>query len=314
MNRRWPALAVALLAIALVVAQDAFPATALYHTWQYALALAVALALIVAYAGGARRDRDARAKRLIVALAGAAIVDLAGLAAGLLGPDTATIVGTPGTVVPIPALGAAASFAPADPQTLERGTANVTLHWRDRSSTELRPSSRRIVGETLLYLEQRPAAYVETFDAQGAHLTMTQPTNASFLSPILLFRDRQRIAAFDLPFDTFAMPAKHRVVRALYITADQLTRFGHARVAAGASGPAIILSAADDRGTSLGIAIAASGQSVDIAGIRVRVTIGSYPALAVAAAPLTWLLVLGAVLFVGGSVWAFMPGKVPTQS
>jgi len=305
---RWPALTVAALAIALVLAQDLYPATPLYHTWQYALALAVAFVVIAAYANGARRGEDGiGGRRLIFAMAGAATVEIAGLASGLLGPDTATIVGTPGTVTPIPALGAAAFFASVDAGALERGSAGVTLRRRGGAAIELAPSTRRVTGESLLYLEPRPAAYVDTFDARGDHLTVTQPMNASFLSPILLFRERQHIAEFDLPLDTFATPAQHRVVRALYVTPAQLAQFAHARIAAGVNGPALILTVADDQGKSLGITLAASGQTVEVGGIRVRVTIGTYPALAIASAPVTWALVAGIVLFVAGSIWSAIP-------
>ncbi|MBV9439772.1 MAG: hypothetical protein JOZ24_07255, partial [Candidatus Eremiobacteraeota bacterium] len=95
MTARVAALAVALVAIGLVLAQDVLPATPLYHTWQYALALTIALLVMLGYANGARRGDDGVAgKRLLLALAGAAVVVLAGLASGLLGPDTASVSGT----------------------------------------------------------------------------------------------------------------------------------------------------------------------------------------------------------------------------
>ncbi|MBV8581535.1 MAG: hypothetical protein JOZ86_12995, partial [Candidatus Eremiobacteraeota bacterium] len=73
MSARIAVVAIALFAIALVLAQDVAPATPLYHTWQYALALFIALAVVVFYANGARRGDDgAVGRRLLVALAGAA--------------------------------------------------------------------------------------------------------------------------------------------------------------------------------------------------------------------------------------------------
>jgi hypothetical protein len=39
----------------------------------------------------------------------------------------------------------------------------------------------------------------------------------------------------------------------------------------------------------------------------VRATLGAYPALAVAAAPPTWALVLGIALFVLGVAWSALP-------
>jgi hypothetical protein len=305
-SARIAALAVAAVVVALAAAQDLYPQTPLYHTWQYALAVAIGLVVVFAYANGARRGGDGAAgKRALLAMVGAAVAGVAGLASGLLGPDTATVVGTPGTVVPIPALGAAAFFGAADADALARGSAGVVLRRRNAGEIALGPSQRRALGESLVYLEPRPAAYVDAYDARGAHLTVTQPTNASFLSPVLLFRQRQRIGALDVPLDTFATPAQHRVMRALYFTPRDLAQFSHAN--AGGSEPALVLSAADDAGRPLGIALASTGRDVVVAGIRVRATIGTYPALAVAAAPPAWALITGGVLFVLGAVWSALP-------
>jgi hypothetical protein len=309
-SARIAALAVAALVIALALAQDVYPQTPLYHTWQYALALAIGFAVVLAYANGARRGEDGVAgRRLLVAIAGALIAGLAGLASGLLGPDTASVIGTPGTVTPVPALGAAAFFAPVDASSLARGEAGVTLRRRNAPEVTLAPGARRVLGESLVELEPRPAAYVEAFDARGAHLTVTQPVGTAFLSPVLLFRDRQRIGAFDVPFDTFATPARHRVLRALYFTPEQLRGFVHAGTAVDGSRPAVILTAADDSGKQLGITLAASGSTIALAGIRVRVTLGTYPALTVASAPVTWALVAGIVLFLAGIAWSAIPPR-----
>jgi hypothetical protein len=313
MSSRVAAFAVALVAIALVLAQIVAPATALYHTWQYALALALALAVILAYANGARRGGDGVAgKRLALAMLGAAIVAFAGLASGLLGPDTATIVGTPGTVTPIPALGAAAAFGPADAETIARGASGVGLRRRGAAEIGLAGGARRLLGESLVYLTPRPAAYVEAADGRGAHLTVTQPTNASFLSPVLLFRDRQRIGTISVPLDTFATPSLHRVFRALYFTPAELAEFRHA--AAEVHVPALVLTASDDAGKPLGITLAPSGSEVELADARVRVTLGTYPALAIAAAPEPWALLAGLVLFVGGVAWALLAVRVERRA
>ena len=303
MTARVATLAVAVVAIGLVVAQDLYPASPLYHTWQYAAALALALAVMIAYANGVRRgEAGAHGRRLLVAIAGAAIVDVAGLASGLLGPDTADIVGTPGTVTPVPALNAAAFFGAADPAALARESGAVTLRRRGAPEIVLEGNGRRLAGESLLYLEPRPAAFIEAFDEGGAHLTVTQPTNASFLSPVLLFRQRQRVGAFDLPFDTFATPARHRVLRALYFTPAQLKEFAHAGT--DTSRPALVVTAADDTGRPLGITLVSSAQTVAIGGVRVRVTLGSYPALALASVPPAWALALGIGLFLAGLGWS----------
>jgi hypothetical protein len=308
---RAAALAVAAIAIALVVAQDLYPATALYHTWQYALALAIALVVVLAYANGARRNDDGVVgKRLLIAMAGAAIVGVAGLASGLLGPDTASVAGTPGTVVPVPALGAAAFFSAADADSIARGAGSVTLRRRNAPEIALAGSARRVTGESLLYLEPHPAAYVDLADERGAHLTVTQPSNTSFLSPVLLFRERQRIGSLDVPFDTFAAPSKHRILRALYFTPADLAQFGHASARGiDTSRTALVVTAADDAGKPLGITLVGSGKEAVLAGLRVRATIGEYPLLAVASAPPTWALIAGVVLFLAGIAWSALPPR-----
>jgi hypothetical protein len=311
---RTATLAVALLAIALVVAQDLYPVSALYHTWQYAAALALALAVMIAYANGVRRGEEgALGRRLLVAIAGAAIVAVAGLASGLLGPDTADVIGTPGTVTPVPVLGAAAFFGAADPVSLAHESGVVTLRRRGAPEIVLEGGGRRLAGESLLYLDPRPAAFVEAFDDHGAHLTVTQPTNASFLSPVLLFRQQQRVGRFDLPFDTFATPARHRVLRALYFTPQQLQEFAHAGLT-DTTRPGLVLTASDDVGRPLGITLASSGQTVSIGGLRVRVTLGTYPALAIASAPPAWALVLGIALFLTGLGWSALRPRGAARS
>lgn len=313
MSARSLAFTVALVAIALVLAQVVAPGAAFYHTWQYALALALALAVIVPYAKGAWRGGDGVAgKRLAVAFAGAAIVDIAGLASGLLGPDTASVVGTPGTVAPIPALGTAAFFAPADAAAIARNGADVALRRRGGGEIPLRGNARRVLGESVVYRVPRPAAYVEATDGRGGHLTITQPTNPSFLSPVLLFRDRQRVGPLSVPFDTFATPAQHRVFRALYFTPEDLARFRHA--AADVRAPSVVLTAADDAGRPLGITLAASGRDVEVGGVRVRLTLGSYPALGIASAPEPWALAAGLLVFLGGLAWAATALRRPHES
>ena len=309
MSARIAALIVAALAIGLVLAQDFVPQSSLYHTWQYALALAIALAVIVGYANGARRGADGVAgRRLVLAMAGAVIVCVAGIASGLLGPDTASIAGTPGTVVPIPSLGAAAFFAQADAGTIAHGDAGITLRRRNAGEIALAPSSRRVTGESVLYLEPHAAAYLDVTDERGAHLTITQPNNASFLSPVLLFHDRQRIGEVEVPFDTFATPARHRIVRALYFTPRDLAQFGHAGASIDRTHPALVLTVADDAGKPLGITLASSGSEAELGGIRVRATLGSYPTLAVASAPQTWALIVGVALFLAGILWSALGG------
>jgi hypothetical protein len=301
-SARLTALVAGFVAIALVLAQDVAPGAAFYHSWQYALALAVALALMAGYAAGAWRGHDGPVgRRLVLALAGLAVVDLAGLASGLLGPDTATIVGTPGTVAPIPVLGAAAFFAPADADALARGAGSVVLRRRGHSAIELGVGTRRLLGDSVVSLTPRPALYVEAWDARGAHLTVTQPAGTAFLSPVLQFGTRQRITdALTVPVDGFATPAQHRSFRALYFSPRDLAGFPH-RIG-DPSRPAVILTVADDAGRPLGIALSQGGR-LALGGVTLRLTLGTYPALAIASAPDPVALALGLGAFVLGLIW-----------
>ena len=314
--RAW-ALGAAVAIVVLSVAQDVVPGLALYHSWQYASVLAVALAVVLRYTWLAARGRDARfGRRLVLAAAGAAAVALAGLAAGLLGPDTARIVGTPGTVVPIPALSAAAAFAAADAETIARGDGSVVLRRRSAPALAIGEHGAHPLGESILFLEGRPAAYVDARDRNGAHLTVTQPVNASFLSPVLLFERRQQIGALNLAFDTFALPGVHRVVRAFYVDARTLRALHHG---SGPAQDALLLSMTDDAGAQVGITIAYGGRETQLGGVRIRATLGRYPALAIASVPPAWALALGIAALAAGLAWAALPprpapGTVALQS
>ena len=294
--------------VALVIAQDVVPGAALYHSWQYALAVTVVLAIAALSIIPALRGRiGSRGPWLAAALAAAAAIDVAGLASGLLGPDTARIIGAPGTVMPIPALGAAAFFGPADADTIARGNAEVVLRRRGSAALRIVAAGHRLDGESILGLDARPAAFIDAWDARGGHLTITQPANASFLSPVLLFRQRQRIGEFEVPIDVFATPGRARVFRALYFSPRDLASFH--RTVADVSHPALVLSVADDNGRPAGIVLAPSGQTVTIGGVRVRATIGTYPSLSIAAAPPAWALAAGLPLFALGIAGSFVPSR-----
>lgn len=303
MSPRVTALALALIAIALTLAQDAFPARDWYHAWQYATILILAIIVMLAYANGARRGADGPAgRRLALAMLGAVVVALAGLTSGLLGPDTITVIGSPGTVTPVPDLGVAAFFPPAGPATIEHGDAVVTLRRRGASALDVanRPT---LLDLSVATTRTHPAAYIEARSARGDRLTITQPNNPAFLSPVMLFRQTQPIRGKEVPLDEFAVPAEHRLVHILYFTAADLAamRPGTPVTSGGA-----VLSVGDDQGKELGLTIAPSGHEVPIAGLEITITMGSYPVLVVASAPQPYALGAGCVVFAFGCVWALL--------
>jgi hypothetical protein len=302
---RLTALVFAFVAIGLTAAQDAFPARDWYHGWQYITILAIAIVVMAVYALRARAGDDGIAgRRLAVAMIGAVIVAAAGMISGLCGPDTVTVVGTPGTVTPVPDLGAAAFFAAADAASIARGDAVVTL--RRRGAPPVEVGARPVpLDLSVVVAQPRPAAYVVARDTRGERLTVTQPSNPSFLSPVLLFRSTQPIRDRTFPLDTFAVPAVHRVVHALYFSPADLAAFRH--TAQGEGG--IVLSATDEGGTEQGLTIAPSGQGVPLAGLDLTLTMGTYPILIVAAAPEPFALIGGTVVFGAAGLWALWPKR-----
>jgi hypothetical protein len=289
----------ALAAVALVLAQYAFPRWPGYHVWQYAAALALLAAPVIGRAFDLRRPSGGASTSMLVALLGALVIIATGLGSGLLGPDTEIVQRAPGTVAPLPDVGAAAFFPNANAQDVARGDEGVVLRRRSGPPLAIAPGGRRLVGATELELVPRIAAYVEARDARGERLTVTQPTNPSFLSPVLLFPQRVDIAGKSLPADAFATPALRRQIKAFYFSkADSDVARAH-----GMAGFASILFAVDDEGGRPlpgGIGFARGGTAVDLGGVRLLPTIGTYPALAISAVPYPPALALGGLLVLGG--------------
>jgi hypothetical protein len=308
-NPRATAIAFALLAIGLTVAQDLWPARDWYHAWQYTVIVVIAIVVMAAYAWRAWRGGDGpNGKRISLALAGAVAVAVAGLLSGLIGPDSVTVVGTPGTVTPIADLGAAAFFAPADPLTIPRGDATVTLRRRDAAPMTVGPRPVPI-GLWVAFTQSRPAAYVVVRDDRGERLTITQPTSPAFLSPVMLFRQSQQIHDRAFPLDTFAVPAAHRVVRILYFTPADVATFRRDPAAPAPTEPAAILSVTDDAGAQRGITMVASGREAAIGDLHVTITLGTYPVLQLASAPQPFVVLGGLAVFLLAGAWAFVPAK-----
>jgi hypothetical protein len=304
------ALVAAAAGIVLVLAQDVAPTWSGYHTWQYSAALAIAAVAVAGYALGARKGEDGElGMRLTFAMTGALVIIAAGIASGLLGPDTETVQRAPGTVAPLPDVGAAAFFPVAGPATIAAGDASVALRRRNASELDISSGGRRFVGATVVEAVPKPAAYVEARDAGGGHLTITQPTNPSFLSPVLLFPQEVPVANAVLPADAFATPALHRQIKAFYFSKAASAA---ARNHGFAGREALLFAVDDDSGRLLpgGIGFAASGQGVDLGGVHLRPTLGTYPALVISAVPYPPALWLGAALFVGGLGYGFFRGSL----
>ncbi len=114
MSSRVTACVAALASVVLVLAQDVAPTWSGFHSWQYAAALGLGASTSGAYANGARKGHDGTVgTRLAIAMMGVLVIIAAGIASGLLGADTETVAGAPGTVAPLPGIDAAAFFPAA---------------------------------------------------------------------------------------------------------------------------------------------------------------------------------------------------------
>ncbi len=301
-----------LIGIALTLAQYVVPDWAGFHTWQYTAAQALVCVVLLAYARSARKADGELGARLAIAAIGAFIIVAAGIGSGLLGPDTRTVASAPGTVTPLPDVGAAAFFPIDDPAGIARGDAHVLLRRRDADPVDIGPGVRRYVGATALETVPKLAAYVEAWDGRGGHLTITQPTNAAFLSPVLFFPQQVTIAGKSLASDGFATPALHRQVKAFYFPKDAIAASAAMH---GVSGPAVLFAIDDDQGRLLpeGIGFAQSGRDFRLSGMRLRATVGTYPALEISAIPYPLAVGIGLVVLLGGLGYAALAGQIGSK-
>jgi len=216
---------------------------------------------------------------------GGAVVAFATIANGLFAPDNHTVVGAPGQRVRVDDLGGSLAFPLA-----QAGGADVKVDFLGPPLTtfRLRPVPRSVV-------------YVEARDLRGNHLTVTQPTGSTFLSPVLLMQQQQQIAGLQVPYDSFAVPAAHRIVKAVLFTPQQAAML---RGMEGLASPAVLFAVDDDNDRPLphAIALDPNGQSVTVGGLSMRAAVFQYPAIEVVAIPSLVAVVLGTLFVAGGFI------------
>lgn len=284
--------------LAVIACEILFPGRDFYHYGWFNVALA---ALVVACLLAARKPfrtaQSARSRIGIVAIAfGAAIAGFAGVASGLLAPDNRVVVGAPGANVRVDELGGTLAF----PLKIAGSAPLDVVLTRSGRATAIGATGRNI-GAFFLRQIPRDVVYVEAADRRGASLTVTQPNGATFLSPVLLMQQRQKIpdTNLDLPFDAFAVPAAHRNVKAVLFTAQQAAML-HPMAGVQAQAVLFAVDDEDDRPLPGAIALARDGETVDIGGIHLRAGAFSYPAIEFVAVPSLVTVVLGALAIVGG--------------
>lgn len=266
------------------------PGLPIYHAgWLNALIAAG----IVFMAMGVRRvltTASSARQRWFVAIAAVAVavVGFDVVVSGLLGPDARTIVAAPGQAVRVDELGGSLVF-PIGWDKNER--AQIALRG-PAGSTPV--GARRYVGSFLLQPLLRHVVAVDVTDARGGHLTVTQPTGAAFLSPVLLMQQRQTIAGMSVPYDAFNVPAAHRVVKAVLFSADRAAQLPGLHGAR----PAVLFDVENASEAEIpgGIGAAHSGERIMLGGIGLRPTIFSYPALRVVSVPNVPVSVIAALL------------------
>lgn len=291
-------------AIAIAVGmQVALPDRDVWHAgWYSVLVAALAVWLVVAARRAAGAARTMAAPILIAA--GCFVLAVAGIASGLLAPDPQLVVAPPGATVAVGGVGALVFpplHAPAGPALQRSGRPPVPI------------GSRRYVGAFLLRAVPRTVVEVNAADATGAHLTVTQPTGTAFSSPVLLMDQTQRISGLDLPFDSFSLPAAHRIVKVVLFDAAQVALMH------GIQGPPqpIVLFAVDDdtdRPLPHAIEMARDGQTIAIAGVRLQPHIATYPAVDVLSVPPVYALAAAAALILAGIALGALGARTPSRS
>ncbi len=237
----------------MVAAQDLFPGQAIYHYGWYN---AIDAALFVLAALNLRGRSNSG---LIIASFGAAIVVFTGVAAGLMGPDTQTVIGAPGATVRNDDAGGTFVFpisASDAPVQFARGSSLTSID-----------GGRRYTGGFVMWQLPRTVVNLDVADAHGNHLTITQPTNASFLSPVLLMQGSTTIAGMDVQYDTFSVPAAARSVKAVLFSAQQAAKLRADPPITGR--PAVLFAVSDEAGNMVprGIGLVASGDRKTIGGL-----------------------------------------------
>ena len=293
------------LTLAIVACEIFFPGRDFYHYGWFNVALAgLVVASLLAARAPFRAAKTAPSRIGVAGIAfGVVIAGFAGVVNGLLAPDTRVVIGAPGANVRVDDLGGSLAFPLK--ASAGGGSPDVVLNRSGRLTTI--GASGGSSGNFSLRQIPRDVVYIEAADRRGASLTVTQPNGATFLSPVLLMQQLQKIpdTNLDLPFDAFAVPAAHRNVKAVLFSAAQAAMM---HSAAGAQGQAVLFAVddEDDRPIPGAIAFAHNGETVDIAGLRLRSEVFRFPAIEVIAVPSPSAVILAALALGAGFLIVFL--------
>ncbi|HET7814818.1 MAG TPA: hypothetical protein VFL13_10645 [Candidatus Baltobacteraceae bacterium] len=268
-------------AAVMAIVQEIVPGRPLYHYGWYN---ALDAALIAAAMYGIRKRTPGQQ----LAVAGAGLIALAGIASGLMGPDTQTIVGAPGATI----------------ETADFGAIRFPL---DASGIP----ARRYGMQAIFTAVPRDVVHVTASDAKGNHLTLTQPTGATFLSPVLLMQQTAQIAGRTLRTDEFSLPAVARSVKAVYFTPAQIADMHPPGIAPGSAAVLFDMTDSKERAVPHGLNLIASGTQGNVGGVVLRPDVEVFPAIEAASAPMLPLVLIGLVVLFAGAAQSFARRKMP---
>lgn len=295
--------ALALLCCALV--ELLLPGKDLYHYgWFNVLLAALAVVALLPLPRTLRTIQSSRARAgFTLVIAAAVIAGFTTIASGLLGPDTQLVIAAPGASVRVDALGGFIVFPIASP-----GGASQSDVLLVRGGREQAIHGRRYAGPFLLESVPRPVVSIVVSDPRGGHLTITQPTGNTFLSPVLLMQSQQPIAGMTVPYDSFAVPAAHRVVKAVLFSAEQAARMPSLGVAE----PAVLFDVENENEVEVknGIGVARNGDRVTLGGVELQPNVFDYPAVRVISVPDIRVVIAAVVLAVAGAILTRVPRSV----
>ncbi len=283
-----------------------FPGNDVYHYGWFNVLLAalIAVALMpLPRAVGAIKIPRARAA-LAACIAGGVVAGFATIASGLLGPDSQLLVAAPGATVRVDALGGSLVF-PIAPSNRSAQSGVQLVRGGDAQTI----TGRRYDGPFLLEAVARDVVAVDVSDVRGGHLTMTQPTGNTFLSPVLLMQSQQTIAGMTVPYDSFAVPAAHRVVKAVYFSAQEAARMP----SIGAAVPVVLFDVENDNEVEVknGIGIARDGARVTLGGLQLEPHVFNYPAVNLVSVPDIRVVGFAVALAIAGA--ALMVVRAPAR-
>jgi hypothetical protein len=305
------AVTVALAIVAATIVGLILPGRDVYHAGWYNAAIVALVVLLIVQSRSIVRAIDVPQARIaaLVSIAGVVVLGFAAVVNGLLAPDPQLVAGAPGAQVRVDDLGGTLAFPLAAKDGSLQG--DVMLTRAGKGAVAL--GAWRDVGSFILRRRMRSVVYVEATDSRGAHLTVTQPSGVTFLSPVLLMEQRQAMGGMELPFDSFAIPAAHRIMKAVLFTPQQASQL---RDFSGIPGFAVLFAADDDtdRPIAGAIAVARDGQAITLGGVTVRPSVLGYPAIDVVSAPSLLAVIAGLTAAIAGSIAALVLTRRPQRA